>query len=106
MAHLGHPYEHECVAVIRKHPNVYSDISALHYRPFQLYHSLMLVQEYGVWDKVLFGTDYPFTTVEQSIDGLRALNAQLEGTALPRLITDEIEALIQRDSLTLLGLDR
>ena len=23
----------------------------------------MLVQEYGVWDKVLFGTDYPFTTV-------------------------------------------
>ncbi|MEO8498906.1 MAG: amidohydrolase family protein, partial [Planctomycetota bacterium] len=63
MAHLGHPYEPECIAVIRKHPNVYADVSALHYRPFQLYNSLMLVQEYGVWDKVLFGTDYPFTTV-------------------------------------------
>ena len=85
MAHLGHPYEGECVAVIRKHPNVYADISALHYRPFQLYHSLMLVQEYGVWDKVLFGTDYPFTTVHASIDGLRSLNRMLEGTALPRL---------------------
>ena len=56
LAHLGHPYEGECVVTIRKHPNVYADISALHYRPFQLYHSLMLVQEYGVWDKVLFGT--------------------------------------------------
>jgi uncharacterized protein len=105
MAHLSHPYEHECVAVIRKHANVYSDISALHYRPFQLYHSLMLVQEYGVWDKLLFGSDYPFTTVDASIAGLRGLNDQLEGTSLPRLMSDKIEELIHRDSLTILGLD-
>lgn len=104
MAHLGHPYEYECVAVIRKHPNVYSDISALHYRPFQLYHSLMLVQEYGVWNKLLFGSDYPFTTVDASVDGLRRLNDQLSGTSLPRLDTAEIEALIHRDSLEILGL--
>ena len=84
LAHLGHPYEGECVAVIRKHPNVYADISALHYRPFQFYHSLMLVQEYGVWDKVLFGTDYPFTTVDATLDGLRGLNKMLDGTALPK----------------------
>ena len=57
MAHLSHPYEGECAVTIRKHPNVYADVSALHYRPFQLYHSLMLVQEYGVWDKVLFGSE-------------------------------------------------
>ena len=104
MAHLGHPYEHECVAGIRKHPNVYSDVSALHYRPFQLYHSLMLVQEYGVWDKILFGSDYPFTTVDASIRGLRQLNQQLAGTALPKLSSDGIEGVIQRDSLRVLGL--
>jgi uncharacterized protein len=104
MAHLSHPYEPECVVTIRKHPNVYADISALHYRPFQLYHSLMLVQEYGVWDKVLFGSDYPFTTVTASIDGLRRLNAMLDGTALPRLSEPAIEAMIHRDSLALLGL--
>jgi predicted TIM-barrel fold metal-dependent hydrolase len=104
MAHLGHPYEGECVAVIRKHPNVYADVSALHYRPFQLYHSLMLVQEYGVWNKLLFGSDYPFTTVDASIAGLRKINAMLDGTALPRLNENEIEKLINRDSLTLLGL--
>jgi hypothetical protein len=44
----------------------------------------MLVQEYGVWDKVLFGSDYPFTTVSASIEGLRKLNAMLDGTSLPR----------------------
>lgn len=105
LAHLGHPYEGECVAVIRKHPHVYSDISALHYRPWQLYNSLMLVQEYGVWNKVLFGSDYPFTTVNASIDGLHGLNRLVEGTALPRLNAEEIERLIHRDSLKLLGLE-
>ncbi len=104
LAHLAHPYEGECVAVIRKHPNVYADVSALHYRPFQLYNSLMLVQEYGVWDKVLFGTDYPFTTVNESLEGLRNLNCMLDGTALPRLNEEEIEKMISRDTLPLLGL--
>ena len=104
MAHLGHPYEGECIATFRKHPNVYADVSALHYRPFQLYHSLMLVQEYGVWSKVLFGTDYPFTTVNESIAGIRKLNDMLEGTRLPRLKEDEIERMIHRDSLAILGL--
>jgi uncharacterized protein len=105
MAHLSHPYEGECVAVIRKHPNVFADVSALHYRPFQLYHSLMLVQEYGVWDKLLFGSDYPFTTVNASIAGLRGLNNMLDGTKLPRLDDKQIETLIHRASLTLLGLE-
>ncbi len=105
LAHLGHPFEGECVAVIRKHPNLYADISALHYRPFQLYHSLMLAQEYGVWEKLLFGSDYPFTTVAATIKGLRSLNKMTEGGALPRLDEGQIEKLIHRDSLSLLGLD-
>lgn len=105
LAHLSHPYEGESVVTIRKHPNVYADCSALHYRPFQLYHSLMLVQEYGVWDKVLFGTDYPFTTVKASVDGMRGLNDMLEGTKLPRLNMDKMERMFERDTLRLLGID-
>src|SRR5436189_2569881 len=104
MAHLGHPYEGECVVTIRKHPNVFADISALHYRPFQFYHSLMLVQEYGVWDKVLFGTDYPFTTVDASLAGMRGLNCMLEGTRLPRLNEDKLEQMFYRDTLSILGI--
>lgn len=106
LAHLGHPYEGECLVTIRKHANVYADVSALHYRPWQLYNSLMLAQEYGVWHKLLFGTDFPFTTVNASIDGIRKLNDMLEGTKLPRLDVNQIEAMIHRDSLHLLGLDR
>jgi predicted TIM-barrel fold metal-dependent hydrolase len=104
LAHMGHPYEGETVAVIRKHPNAYADVSALFYRPFQLYHSLMLVQEYHVWHKLLFGTDFPVTTVDDTIDGLRGLNRMVEGTALPRLDPDEIEKLIRRDAGALFGI--
>ena len=102
MAHLGHPYEGECVAVIRKHPHVYADVSALHYRPWQLFHSLMLVQEYGVWHKLLFGTDFPITNVAESLAGLRDLaTIQIDRFRLP---AEQIEALIVRDALALLGL--
>jgi hypothetical protein len=104
MAHLGHPYEGECVVTMRKHANVYADVSALHYRPWQLYNSLMLVQEYGVWDKVLFGTDFPFTTVDASVAGIRGLNGMLEGTALPRLDVDAIERMFHRDTAGILGI--
>lgn len=104
LAHLGHPYEGECIAVIRKHPNVYADVSALHYRPFQLWRALMLVQEYGVWDKLLFGSDYPFTTVNASVDGLREIAKVKSPAGLPDLVAAEVERLIDRDALTLLGL--
>lgn len=104
MAHLSHPYEGESAVVIRKHPNVYADCSALHYRPFQLYHSLMLVQEYGVWNKVLFGSDYPFTDVDISIADIRKLNDMVKGTNLPLLNTDRIEEMFQRDTLSILGI--
>ena len=104
MAHIGHPYEGEAVVVARKHPHVYTDLSALHYRPFQLYQSLMLVQEYGIWPKVLFGTDYPFTSIDASIEGLLGLNRMLDGTALPSLQETQIQACIERDALDLLRL--
>jgi len=104
MAHLSHPYEGECVATIRKHPNVYADCSGLYFRPFQLYNSLILVQEYRTWGKVLFGSDYPFATVSESLAGMRKLNHMLEGTALPRLDSEQMERMFQRNTLEILEL--
>lgn len=102
MAHIGHPYEGEAIVVARKHPHVYLDVSALHYRPWQLFHSLMLVTEYRVWPKLLFGTDYPFTHVEESVEGLRKLyKIEIGGFRLPEELMEEM---IYRDTAKLLGL--
>ncbi|MDF1513023.1 MAG: amidohydrolase family protein [Anaerolineae bacterium] len=37
LAHMAHPWQISTIAVIRKHPHVYADISALFYRPWSFY---------------------------------------------------------------------
>jgi hypothetical protein len=104
MAHVGHPWQVETCVVIRKHPNVYADVSANFYRPYSLWEQLIKATEWNVMDKLLFGTDFPVTTVQETIDGLRRVNDIVEGTRLPRVSEEAIEGIINRDSLSLLGL--
>ncbi|MDP2953497.1 MAG: amidohydrolase family protein, partial [Chloroflexota bacterium] len=58
LAHLGHPWQRDTIVVIRKHPNVYTDISAQFYRPWAFYDAITLCMEYAQLGKVFFGTDY------------------------------------------------
>lgn len=104
IAHLGHPWIAETLVLIRKQANFFADISALHYRPWQFYNALIQAKEYGVLDKVLFGSDYPFTTPEATMAALRNFNQMVSGTLLPKLEEAEIEALIHSPTLELLGL--
>ncbi len=104
IAHLGHPWCDELISVIRKHPNLYADMSALHPRPVQFYFAMVSAVEYGVAHKVLFGTDYPFTTAESAAAGLRGINRVAEGSGFPRIPEEVIEGIIHRDTLALLGL--
>lgn len=104
IAHLGHPWVEDTLVLIRKQPNLYADLSALHYRTWQFYNSLILAKEYGVLGKVLFGTDYPYTTPEATIEALRNFNKVVDGTNLPRLEVDDIEKLIHSPTLEYLGL--
>jgi uncharacterized protein len=104
LAHVAHPFCEECLVVVRKHPHVYADISALYYRPWQFYNMLIAAQEYRVMHKLLFGTDYPFTTARDSLAGLRQVNDMLRGSELPRVAESEIEAILERDACALLGL--
>jgi hypothetical protein len=97
MAHMGHPWYEECVIVARKQPNVFCEVSALSYRPWQYYNILMCAQEYKITDKVFFGTDFPFARVDESVDGLVGINAQLEGTRLPRVSEETIGRILKSD---------
>jgi predicted TIM-barrel fold metal-dependent hydrolase len=104
LAHLGHPWEGETIAVIRRNPNVYADLSALFYRPWQFYNSMRLLLEYRAEHKLLFGSDFPFTTTDDSLRGVRNLNAIVASSGLPAVPTEVIEDIIHRDTLALLGL--
>ena len=104
LAHMAHPWQETTIAVIRKHPNLYADISALFYRPWSFYNCMRLAQEWGVLHKLLFGSDYLVTTPQENIDALRNANRIVEGTNLPRISEAAMEEIIHRDALSLLGL--
>jgi predicted TIM-barrel fold metal-dependent hydrolase len=104
LAHVGHPFSEECLVVIRKHPHVYADISALYYRPWQFYNMLIAAQEYRVTHKLLFGTDYPFAMGRESIEGLQNANHIIGDSGLPRVTEDTIDGILHRDAFALLGI--
>ena len=95
MAHMGHPWYSDCIAVARKQPNVFCEVSALFYRPWQYYNILIEAQEYKITDKIFFGTDFPFSKVGESVDGLLNINDQLEGTRLPRVSSETMTQILQ-----------
>ncbi|WP_245375781.1 amidohydrolase family protein [Paenibacillus eucommiae] len=104
IAHMGHPWVEECIAVVRKNKNMYMDISALGARPWQFYNAMVLAHEYKVTHKILFGSDFPFFTAEQTAEHLMGINRLTEGTALPRVPEDVVEGIIHRNTPELLGL--
>lgn len=94
IAHMGHPWEDECVVLIRKHPNLYTNISALHYRPLRHYQAFMTAIEYGVEHKLIMGSDFPSATLPQVIAGQQKINDILEGTKFPRIPDEMIHNII------------
>ena len=91
--------------VIRKHPNVYADISANFYRPWSYYNAFRYATEWDVLHKLLFGSDYPIASPQETMDALYRVNDVIQGTALPPVPIDKLEGILHRDSLTLLGLN-
>jgi predicted TIM-barrel fold metal-dependent hydrolase len=105
MAHIGHPWVRETVSVIRKHPNVYSDVSAIYTRPWMTYEALVMALEWGAMHKLLFGSDFPVTTPHYAMERLRAVNEVVAGTAMPKIPAEKIEAIIHADALSALHLE-
>ena len=104
VAHLGYPWIDECVVLLAKHPNVFADISALLSRPWQAYQALVTAHECGVMDKLLFGSDFPRMSATTCIEALYSINQVVQGTALPTVPRQQLQAIVERDALPLLGL--
>jgi predicted TIM-barrel fold metal-dependent hydrolase len=104
ISHLGHPWETDCIVLIRKHPNLFADTSALHYRPWRHYQAFMTALEYGVEHKLIFGSDFPSATPEQAIAGLWKVNDIVEGTKFPTFPKEAIHRIIYDNWRSLISL--
>ncbi|WP_018897974.1 amidohydrolase family protein [Rhizobium sp. 2MFCol3.1] len=102
VAHLGQPWMEECVVLMRKHPQIYADLSARFHRKWQLYHGLMVALEYKVTDRLLFGSDFPLRSPKEAIDEFRQLNDWGPDVKMPRFPDEVIEDIIYNRPLSLI----
>ena len=105
LAHTSHPWYEDCMSVVRKHPNVWTDISGMPSRPWMAWRAMRVFLEFFATHKMLFGSDWTLWTPQETMDGLRAIPRFAREHNLPPIPEDEIEAIINRNSLELLGLE-
>jgi predicted TIM-barrel fold metal-dependent hydrolase len=105
MSQLGHPWIDETLLLAGKHEHVHADISGVASRPWQLYGALLNAAAYGVLDKLLFGSGFPYDTPARAIEAVYKVNAYSHGTQLPSIARASLKAIIEKDSLARLGID-
>jgi uncharacterized protein len=104
IAQLGQPWVDETICLLGKHSNVFADVSGSLGHPWQAYNALVNAYQYGVIDKLLFGSDFPYTSPAECIEALYSLNQIAQGTNLPIVPRESLRGIVERDALALLGL--
>jgi predicted TIM-barrel fold metal-dependent hydrolase len=105
VAHLGFPWVLETVVLLGKHPHVYADIAGMLPKRWLTYNALVSAHEYGVMDKLLFGSDFPYRSPAACIEALYSINQLTHGTDLATIPREQLRGIVERDTLTLLGID-
>ena len=93
------------MVLLGKHANVWADISLVASRPWQLYNALLNASSFQVMDKLFFGSGFPGETPAKTIEALYSVNAFSHGTQLPAVPRSLIRGIVERDTLTCLGID-
>jgi predicted TIM-barrel fold metal-dependent hydrolase len=106
IAAVGYPWPDEAVMLLGKHANVLADLASLLNRPWLAYNALVLAHQFGVMDKILFGSDFPYFTASEAIENLYRLHEMTQGTNLPMVPREALRGVIERDALTALGIAR
>ncbi len=106
VASMGHPWVEEAIALVGKHPRVFTDIAGLVRRPWQAYNALVMAHQFNVMEKVLFGSDFPYYTASQAVQSLYRLHEVTQGTNLPSVPRELLRSVVERDALGALGIAR
>ena len=103
---MGAPFVDQTLSMVSKHPNVYADLTIRPSNIWEVYNVVVSAYEYGVMEKLLFGSGFPFGRAGECIETLLGFNKLLGDTNLPGVPRDNIQNIIERDSLEVLGIER
>lgn len=103
---MGVPFVEQTLAVVAKHKNVYADLTIRPGNVWQVYNMVVAAHEYGVMDKLLFGSGFPFGKAKECIETLLSFNKLLADTNLPTVPRENIQKIVERDTLDVLGIKK
>ena len=115
--HMGYPWTEELLAIMARSPDVYTDI-AMFIDPYVrfsiprrrlLARNLGMAREYGVLDRVFYGSDYVGEDIGEYVSLLRreisylreGLNRDMEKQGYPALDQEEMQGLLSTNVLKL-----
>jgi uncharacterized protein len=103
---MGWPHIAECVALMSEHPRVFADVAGLVARPWSAYNALILAHEGQVTEQVLWASGFPLLAPAAAIEGVYRFQEIAGGTNLPTVPREVLRSILERDSLTALGIAR
>ena len=80
------------------------DLASFGRRPWIAYDALARAHQMHVVDKLLFGSDFPFTTAGECIETLYTINQMAMGTNMPTVPRESLRGIVERDVMALLGI--
>jgi len=101
---MGRPFVKQTFCMVQKHANVYADLTLPAERVWEIYNVVVGAYEWGVMDKLLFGSGFPDGDADACTEALLGFNKLLTGTSLPMVPRGSIRNIIERNSLEVLGI--
>lgn len=104
IGNMGVPFVEQTLLMVSRHKNVYADLTIQPKNVWQTYNMVVAAHEYGVMDKLLFGSGFPSGNAGQCIETLLGFNMLLADTNLPTVPRGSIRNIVERDTLEVLGI--
>lgn len=105
VCHLGYPWWEECLVLVARHENFYTDISACCIHPPEfLLRMLTQARDFVGLDRVLFGSEQGLCNQASYVRLIKNLNRFAGPARLPALAPDEIEMILGRNAARLFGI--
>jgi hypothetical protein len=104
IGNMGFPWIDETTVLLGKHANVFAEISGVLTQSWRAYSALLTAWQYGVSDKLLFGSGFPINSSAKGIEMLYSINHLCQGTPLPTIPREQLQSIVERPTLELLGI--
>jgi hypothetical protein len=106
VGNMGYPFYDQTLCLLAKHKNVFADLSVKPGNVWQVFNVVVAAYEQGVMDKLLFGSAFPAARAQDCMEALLGFNKLLSGANLPTVPRANLQSVIERDTLKLLGIEK